>query len=104
MLTRTQAEFSTRLSAELPDLSFFVLSDVWLDHPATLLGLRRVFDHCVANAFVPKVVVLCGNFTSAGIAQGNSRDLQRYQGPSPYMRRPRTVLMSSQTTSTRSRT
>jgi DNA polymerase epsilon subunit 2 len=65
---------------DLPDLSFFVLSDVWLDHPDTFHGLRRIFTNCVENNFVPKVIVLCGNFTSTGIAQGNSRDLQRYQG------------------------
>jgi len=55
------------------------LSDVWLDHPHTLDGLRRMFDNCLENNFVPKVIVMCGNFTSCGISRGNSRDVQRYQ-------------------------
>jgi DNA polymerase epsilon subunit 2 len=61
-------------------LHFFFLSDVWLDHPQTLLGLQKIFDNCIENSFVPKLVVLCGNFTSRSISQGNARDIQQYQG------------------------
>jgi DNA polymerase epsilon subunit 2 len=61
-------------------MTFFFFSDVWLDQPDTLRGLRKVFDNCIENNFIPKVIVMCGNFTSRGIAQGNSRDVQRYQG------------------------
>lgn len=32
--------------------------------------------------FIPKVIVLCGNFTSKSIAHGNARDIQRYHGSS----------------------
>ncbi|KAH9943488.1 epsilon DNA polymerase [Epithele typhae] len=72
-------QFASRIQLELPDLRFFVLSDVWLDRPETLLGMRKMFDHCVETRFIPKVVVLCGNFTSVGIPQGNGREVRRYQ-------------------------
>jgi hypothetical protein len=62
------------------DLNFFFLSDVWLDHPQTLRGLQKMFDNCVENSFIPKIIVFCGNFTSRSITQGNGRDLVRYQG------------------------
>jgi hypothetical protein len=45
-----------------------------------------MFDNCVENSFYPKVVVLCGNFTSRSISQGNARDVQRYQGAFPTSR------------------
>lgn len=75
-----QANFAARVREELPELHFFFLSDVWLDHPQTLRGLQKMFDNCIENEFLPKVVVLCGNFTSHAISQGNARDVQRYQG------------------------
>jgi len=61
-------------------MNFFFFSDVWLDHADTLKGLQKIFDNCMENNFIPKVIVFCGNFTSSGVAQGNSRDIQRYQG------------------------
>ncbi|CAL1700805.1 unnamed protein product [Somion occarium] len=73
------AQLSERVRVDLADLRFFVLSDVWLDMPETFIGIRKMFDHCVENVFIPKVIVLCGNFTSHGIAQGNSREIRRYQ-------------------------
>ncbi|KAI0771567.1 epsilon DNA polymerase [Trametes elegans] len=72
-------QLMARVQLELPDLRFFVLSDVWLDRPETLLGLRKMFDNCMENSFIPKVIVLCGNFTSVGIPQGNGREVRRYQ-------------------------
>lgn len=75
-----QAQLAERVRGDLADLRFFVLSDLWLDMPETFIGIRKMFDHCVENAFIPKVMVLCGNFTSRGIAQGNSREIRRYQG------------------------
>lgn len=47
-------------------------------------GLQKIFDNCIENNFIPKVIVFCGNFSSSGIAQGNSRDIQRYQGSFSY--------------------
>ncbi|KAI0832362.1 epsilon DNA polymerase [Trametes gibbosa] len=70
---------AARVQLELADLRFFVLSDVWLDRTDTLDGLRKLFDNCMENSFIPKVIVLCGNFTSIGIPQGNGREVRRYQ-------------------------
>jgi DNA polymerase epsilon subunit 2 len=39
-----------------------------------------MFDGCVETNFIPKVIVLCGNFTSRSLSQGSGRDIQRYQG------------------------
>ncbi|KAL6309658.1 epsilon DNA polymerase [Sparassis latifolia] len=72
-------QLAARVCMELPDLRFFVLSDVWLDHPETLFGLRKLLDNCIENSFIPKVVILCGNFSSRGIPQGNSREVRRFQ-------------------------
>jgi len=68
------------MQEDFSHINFFFFSDVWLDHPDALRGLRKVFDNCVENDFIPKVLVMCGNFSSRGIAQGSSRDAQRYQG------------------------
>ena len=61
-------------------MNFFFLSDVWLDHPQTLPGIQKMFDNCIENDFVPRVIVMCGNFTSKSIAHGNGREVGRYQG------------------------
>ncbi|KAA1475990.1 DNA polymerase epsilon subunit B [Dentipellis sp. KUC8613] len=71
-------QYAIRIQEDFSHMNFFFLSDVWLDHPDTLKGLGKIFDNCMENNFIPKVIVLCGNFTSRGIAQGNSRDIQRY--------------------------
>jgi DNA polymerase epsilon subunit 2 len=75
-----QSQFASRVREELSDLYFFFLSDVWLDNPKTLVGLQKMFDHCIENSFIPKVIVMCGNFTSKSIMQSGGRDIQRYQG------------------------
>ncbi|EAU84870.2 epsilon DNA polymerase [Coprinopsis cinerea okayama7 len=72
-------QYALRVKQELADLHFFFFSDVWLDHPQTLPGLQKIFDNCIENDFVPKLIVMCGNFTSKTIAHGNARDIQRYQ-------------------------
>ncbi|KAI0702873.1 epsilon DNA polymerase [Cytidiella melzeri] len=72
-------QLADRLRTDLPDLRFFVLSDVWLDHTEAMNGLAKMFDNCVENNFIPKVIVLCGNFSCRGIAQGAARDIRRYQ-------------------------
>lgn len=73
------AQFQARICEEIPELHFFFLSDVWLDHPQTLPGIQKMFDNCIENDFIPKVIVMCGNFTSKSIAHGDGRDVQRYQ-------------------------
>jgi DNA polymerase epsilon subunit 2 len=80
-----QSQLSVRIREELPDLNFFFLSDVWLDHPRTLPGLQKIFENCVENHFVPKLIVLCGNFTSRSISHGQGRDVQRYQGSRVFL-------------------
>lgn len=48
-------------------VSFVVLSDVWLDHPRTLVALGRMFEgYAEALEFRPMVFVLCGNFCQRG--------------------------------------
>ena len=78
--TITQTQYAVRIQRDFSELNFFFFSDVWLDQADTLRGLQKIFDNCIENNFIPKVIVFCGNFTSSGIAQGNSRDIQRYQG------------------------
>ncbi|KAL4076073.1 DNA polymerase alpha/epsilon subunit B-domain-containing protein [Scleroderma yunnanense] len=72
-------QYCRRLREELSDVYFFFLSDVWLDRPQTFVGLQKMLDNCMENNFIPKVIVMCGNFTSRSIAQGSGRDVQRYQ-------------------------
>jgi len=44
-----------------------VLSDVWLDHPRTLVALRRLFEGYADKVeYRPMVFVLCGNFCQRG--------------------------------------
>ncbi|KAH7914209.1 DNA polymerase epsilon, subunit B [Hygrophoropsis aurantiaca] len=72
-------QFARRIREELSELYFFFLSDVWLDHPHTFHGLQKMFDNCIENSFIPKVIIMCGNFTSRSLAHGSARDIQRYQ-------------------------
>ncbi|KAH8830491.1 DNA polymerase alpha/epsilon subunit B-domain-containing protein [Flagelloscypha sp. PMI_526] len=72
-------EMVDKVQEDLDDLQFFFLSDVWLDHPQTLSGLEKMFENCVENDFIPKVIVLCGSFTSQSISHGNQQDVIRYQ-------------------------
>jgi len=51
-----------------------------LDHPATLEGIRKMFDNCIEVNFIPKVIILCGNFTTRDISPASVRDAQKYQG------------------------
>jgi DNA polymerase epsilon subunit 2 len=75
-----QSNYARRVREELSDVYFFVLSDVWLDNPKTFIGLQKMFDNCIENSFIPKVIVMCGNFTSRSIVQGSGQDIQRYHG------------------------
>ncbi|KAF9247304.1 DNA polymerase epsilon, subunit B [Melanogaster broomeanus] len=73
------SNFARRIREEFSDVYFFFLSDVWLDNPQTFIGLQKMFDNCIENCFIPKVIVMCGNFTSRSITQGSGQDIQRYQ-------------------------
>lgn len=79
-LTCIQSNYARRVREELSDVHFFFLSDVWLDNPKTFVALQRMFDNCIENSFIPKVIVMCGNFTSRSIIQGSGQDIQRYHG------------------------
>ncbi|KAF8138420.1 DNA polymerase epsilon, subunit B [Boletus edulis] len=72
------SNYARRVREELSDTYFFFLSDVWLDNPKTFIGLQKMFDNCIENSFIPKVIVMCGNFTSRSIMQGSGQDIQRY--------------------------
>ena len=43
-------------------------------------GIRKMFDNCIEMNFIPKVIVLCGNFTTRDISPASVRDAQNYQG------------------------
>ncbi|KAG9317411.1 DNA polymerase epsilon, subunit B [Chiua virens] len=73
------SNYARRVREELSDVYFFFLSDVWLDNPKTFVGLQKMFDNCIENSFIPRVIVMCGNFTSRSIVQGSGQDIQRYQ-------------------------
>ncbi|KAG6378675.1 hypothetical protein JVT61DRAFT_12946 [Boletus reticuloceps] len=78
------SNYARRVREELSDTYFFFLSDVWLDNPQTFIGLQKMFDNCIENSFIPKVIVMCGNFTSRSIMQGSGQDIQRYHGMSEF--------------------
>ncbi|KAF8525322.1 epsilon DNA polymerase [Gautieria morchelliformis] len=71
-----------RLAEQLSEhtqLTFFILSDLWLDHPRTMVGLRKLFQNCIENNWLPKVFIMCGNFSSKGVAKGSGRNIMKYQ-------------------------
>ncbi|KGB76093.1 DNA polymerase epsilon subunit B [Cryptococcus deuterogattii 99/473] len=48
-------------------ISFVILSDVWLDHPRTMPALRQMFEGYANTAeYRPMVFILCGNFCQGG--------------------------------------
>jgi len=84
-----------RLQKELPNTMVHCLSDVWLDHPDTFRALDALFAKCVSaaqapsyasddvdgglNIPLPKLFIFCGNFSTQGVAQGTSKEMQDYQ-------------------------
>ena len=75
-----QVSYQERLELEYSRLSFLVMSDLWLDHRRTLDGLRKVFEGCVENDFIPLIFILCGNFTSGSLDLTAGAGLSKYQG------------------------
>ncbi|GJJ75667.1 DNA polymerase epsilon subunit 2 [Entomortierella parvispora] len=51
------------ISEEYEDISFVILSDVWLDQPKTFATLRTIFEG-YSNSTLPLAFILCGNFKS----------------------------------------
>ncbi|KZO94865.1 DNA polymerase epsilon subunit B [Calocera viscosa TUFC12733] len=64
-------EYARRIQ-DFPHLAFVVISDLWLDHPKALVGLRAVLDKCVETGFTPFLFIFCGNFTSRGVGSGGA--------------------------------
>lgn len=86
-----------RLHAQLMEhtqLTFFVLSDVWLDHPKTLFGLRKLFRSCIDSNWLPKLFIMCGNFASKGVSKGNPKSITAYQGADPVILNLSLLLIS----------
>ena len=44
-----------------------------------------MFDNCMENSFIPRVMVLCGNFCRRGIPQADSREARQLQGETKTM-------------------
>ncbi|KAG8960600.1 DNA-directed DNA polymerase epsilon, subunit B [Tulasnella sp. 419] len=61
------------------ELSLTFVSDLWLDRPRTLRGLRKILDGYIETNFMPLVFVFCGNFTSKDVTTGSGLELTRYQ-------------------------
>ncbi|KAH9938205.1 DNA polymerase epsilon subunit B [Fomitopsis serialis] len=68
-LLEESTQLAARVRLDIPDLH----------HPDTLRGLRKMFDHCMENSFIPRVMVLCGNFSRRGLLQADSREARQFQ-------------------------
>ncbi|KAI8355910.1 epsilon DNA polymerase [Mortierella sp. GBAus27b] len=51
------------IAEEYEDISFVILSDVWLDQPRTFTTLRTIFDG-YSNSTLPLAFIMCGSFKS----------------------------------------
>lgn len=45
-----------------------------------MFGIRKLFQNCIENNWLPKVFILCGNFSSRGVAGGIGKGIVKYQG------------------------
>lgn len=79
LISITQNRLADQLS-EHTQLTFFILSDLWLDHPRTMIGIRKLFHSCIESNWLPKVFIMCGDFSSKGVVKGSGRDIIQYQG------------------------
>ncbi|KAF8324081.1 hypothetical protein DL93DRAFT_95420 [Clavulina sp. PMI_390] len=73
-----EEKYQERLAEFEPSPNFLVLSDLWLDHPRTLDGLRRVLDGCVEHDFIPFAFIFCGNFSTRKV------DVNTTEGQAQY--------------------
>ncbi|KAG0003939.1 DNA-directed DNA polymerase epsilon, subunit B [Modicella reniformis] len=51
------------IAEEYEDISFVILSDVWLDQPKTFAALRTIFEG-YSNSTLPLAFIMCGSFKS----------------------------------------
>ncbi|RKO84072.1 DNA polymerase alpha/epsilon subunit B-domain-containing protein, partial [Blyttiomyces helicus] len=76
---RETDDFATlrKIEREHTDVTFAILSDVWLDSPTVLHKLRTIFDG-FSQAILPLAFVLIGSFISSPYIF-NSSDPQKYK-------------------------
>ncbi|KAF9999128.1 DNA-directed DNA polymerase epsilon, subunit B, partial [Entomortierella chlamydospora] len=66
------------IASEYEDISFVILSDLWLDQPKTFATLRTIFEG-YSNSSLPLAFIMCGSFKSEpflfnGLESGHYRD------------------------------
>ncbi|KAF9931098.1 DNA-directed DNA polymerase epsilon, subunit B [Linnemannia zychae] len=66
------------IAQEYEDISFVILSDIWLDQPKTFSTLRTIFEG-YSNSTLPLAFIMCGSFKSQpflfnGLESGQYRD------------------------------
>ncbi|KAF9112413.1 DNA-directed DNA polymerase epsilon, subunit B [Mortierella sp. AM989] len=66
------------IASEYEDISFVILSDLWLDQPKTFVTLRTIFEG-YSNSSLPLAFIMCGSFKSEpflfnGLESGHYRD------------------------------
>ncbi|KAG0060947.1 DNA-directed DNA polymerase epsilon, subunit B [Linnemannia elongata] len=66
------------IAQEYEDISFVILSDIWLDQPKTFATLRTIFEG-YSNSTLPLAFIMCGSFKSQpflynGLESGQYRD------------------------------
>lgn len=64
-----------QMEAQAEDNAFMFVSDVYLDRPSVMAGLRHVFKGYLEDNFVPSVIVLIGQFLSHPFGQ-DSKDIK----------------------------
>ena len=63
-------------------VTFIFISDLWLDHPKTLVNLRRMLEVYADSVVPPLAFILCGNFSSVPCTVGGAAGLAKYTGQS----------------------
>lgn len=79
-----QSTWATKIE-EFPDLTVFAISDVRLDNERTMKGLQKMFQSCVDGDFIPKVFILCGNFSSKNVTTDLEMDAYRGLSLPPFV-------------------
>ena len=45
-----------------------------------MIGIRKLFHSCIESNWLPKVFIMCGDFSSKGVVKGSGRNIVQYQG------------------------
>ncbi|KAL7417965.1 putative epsilon DNA polymerase [Mrakia frigida] len=59
-------------------VSFVFISDLWLDHPKTLVNLRRMLEVYADAVIPPLAFIFCGDFSSVPCTVGGAAGLAKY--------------------------